>query len=61
MKKKTYIVPEALVIKLTLRSMIAFSMNHVDGEIDKEEDVLVKEQTGGSWNTGSKSIWDKEW
>ena len=57
--KKTYIMPEALVVSLTGNSPILW-----DGSGDEQigDGQLVKEHTDidGS-STGSKNIWDEEW
>lgn len=56
--KKTYIMPEALVVSLTGNSPILW-----DGSGDEQigDGQLVKEQGENGATTGGKSIWDDEW
>ena len=58
--KKTYIIPEALVVTLSSCSIIAESLPVGDssGTITTSEEILTKEDvsTGGSTN-----VWDEEW
>ncbi len=58
--KKTYIIPEALVVSLTMNAPVL----NVGSLHDQEGDgQWVKEQVGtdGSTTGGGKSIWDEEW
>jgi len=60
MMKKIYIAPKFLLVNINCRSLVAIST------VDKfstggNNEVLVKEDNSGSWNTGSKSVWDNEW
>ena len=59
--KKTYIIPEALVVTLSSCSIIAESLQTYGESSDPQAmtgDVLTKEDvsTGGSSN-----VWDEEW
>lgn len=58
--KKTYIIPEALVVSLIANVPILQNMSLHD-EIG--DGYLVKEQgeVGTSSTGGSKNIWDEEW
>ena len=51
-----------LTVKLHPCSVIAYSPQSIgiNSEGGSGAD-LVKEDNSGSWNTGSKSVWDNEW
>ena len=61
--KKTYIIPAELIVELNsgaiCQSLIIGSGNS-DSSSGNGTD-LVKEETGSSWNSGNKSVWDEEW
>ena len=57
--KKTYIIPEALIVELGTCKMMAESLPKSDEEIEDSIEILTKElNTNGS---SGKSIWDDEW
>ena len=62
--KKTYIKPSELIVTLNCgaicQSLIIGSGNGSD-ETTGDGTDLVKEETGGTWHTGGKSVWDEEW
>ncbi len=60
--KKTYIIPEAMIVELGTCKMMAESLPVGDEEIDDTGDILTKELQGGqSSQGGGKSVWDDEW
>ena len=60
--KKTYIIPEALIVELGTCKMMAESLPVVDDEIENPDEILTKELQGGkSSQGGGKSVWDDEW
>ena len=53
--KKTYIIPEALIVELGTLQMMAESLpvgGSGDDEIDDPDQILTKE---------NKNVWDEEW
>ena len=58
--KKTYIIPEALVVSLLANAPVLEDTSVHD---ELGEEALVKEQgeVGTSSIGGGKSIWDEEW
>ena len=60
MMKKTYIIPEALIVSLAMSTpLLDMSFNDTIGD-----EVLTKENVDGLNNSstgGGKSIWDEEW
>ncbi|MBO7118983.1 MAG: hypothetical protein J6W03_01530 [Bacteroidaceae bacterium] len=54
--KKTYIIPEALIVELGTLQMMAESLpvGGSDDTIDDENDILTKENK-------SVNAWDEEW
>ena len=58
--KKTYIIPEALVVNLLANAPVLTDTSVHD---ELGEEALVKEQgeVGTSSIGGGKSIWDEEW
>ncbi len=61
--KKTYIIPEALIVELGTCKMMAESLPvGGDEEIENPDEILTKELQGGkSSQGGGKSVWDDEW
>ena len=61
--KKTYISPEFLAVELNCgRFCQTLVVGSGNTEYTRGNGTdLVKEENSGSWNTGSKSIWDNEW
>ena len=60
--KKTYIIPEALIVELGTCKMMAESLPKSDEEIEDSSEILTKELQGGkSSQGGGKSVWDDEW
>lgn len=58
--KKTYKSPQFMVVRFSAKdAMLTISVSET--EIAGGDAGLVKEQSGSSWPTGSKSIWDDEW
>ena len=59
--KKTYIIPEALIVSLLANAPVLADTSVHDDEYGEE--ALVKEQgeVGTSSIGGGKSIWDEEW
>ncbi len=55
--KKTYIIPEALIVELVSCQMMAESGEVVEDPVDPGT-WETKQHTTGS---DSKSIWDEEW
>ena len=59
--KKTYIIPEALVVNLLANAPVLTDTSVHDDVLGEE--ALVKEhgEAGNSSIGGGKSIWDEEW
>ena len=56
--KKTYIIPEALVVSLFANAPVLQDFT-AHGEVGDGQ--YTKEDFGTNGSTGSKSIWDEEW
>ena len=56
--KKTYIIPEALVVSLFANAPVLqdMTLNNVEGS-----GQYAKENVDDLGSTGGKSIWDEEW
>lgn len=58
--KKSYIIPNVLIVQLTSTRMLAASANNVYNETS-DASQLVKEDNSGSWSGNNTSVWDNEW
>ena len=56
--KKTYIIPEALVVSLFANAPVLQDMTAYNKEGDGQ---YTKEEVGANGSIGGKSIWDDEW
>jgi len=56
--KKTYIIPEAVIVTLSMCNIIAGSPIHNQ---QGDGGQLTKEYAGDDNSAGSKNVWDEEW
>ena len=60
--KKTYIIPEALVVELNLRTSlltaVSVTVNSASTDTVNSDEVLTKENTSSG---GGTNVWDEEW
>ena len=59
--KKTYISPETLIVKLSLRSSILIAGSVDDDIVPGGQTAGTKEYAGEEGSTGGKNVWDEEW
>lgn len=59
--KKSYIIPNVLIVQLTSTGMLAASSPDSVNNQTSDASQLVKEDNSGSWSGNNTSVWDNEW